>query len=177
MEEIKRIDRKLIAKGSIIDYYHDIMLLPDGSTTEYDLVSHKGAAAVRPVLSDGRIVMVRQYRNALERYTVEIPAGGLNEGEETKEAAARELSEETGYITDNLKLLLKLKTTVAFCNENIDIYVAHDLKPGKTHPDEGEYVDTKIYTLDELVDMIYSFKIQDSKTISAILAYKNKISM
>ena len=72
MEQIKRIDRKLIAKGSIIDYYQDTMLLPDGTTSQWDLIDHKGAAAVVPVLDDGRIVMVQQYRNALERNTLEV---------------------------------------------------------------------------------------------------------
>lgn len=175
MEQIKRIDRQLVANGSIIDYYHDIMLLPDGKTVPFDLIDHKGAAAVVPVLDDGRLVMVKQYRNALERVTIEIPAGGLNGREEpTIEAAKRELSEETGYCSDNLELLLSIKTTVAFCNEKIDIYVAKNLKPGKQHLDEDEFVEFEAFTVDELVDMIFECKIQDSKTIAAVLAYKEK---
>lgn len=175
MEEIKRIDRRLVSKGSIIDYYRDTMLLPDGRTSEWDFISHKGAAAVVPVLDDGRIIMVRQYRNALERYTIEIPAGGLNGSDEpTLVAAKRELSEETGFISDDLELLITIKTTVAFCNENIDIYVAKNLKSGKQHLDDDEYVEYEIYTIDELMEKIYSCEIQDSKTICALMAYKNK---
>lgn len=175
MEEIKRIDRRLVAKGTVIDYYRDTMELPDGKHVEWDLVDHKGAAAVVPVMDDGRIIMVRQYRNALERETIEIPAGGLNTREEpTLIAAKRELSEETGFLSDNLELLLSIKTTVAFCNEAIDIYVARDLMPGKQHLDEDEYVDYEVYTIDELTDKIYAREIQDSKTICALLAYKNK---
>ncbi len=175
MDEIKRIDRKKVISGSIIDYYKDVMLLPDGKTVEYDLIDHKGAAAIVPVLDDGRIVMVTQYRNALERYTLEIPAGGLNGRDEPMiEAAQRELAEETGYRSSDLEFLISIRTTVAFCNERIDIFVARNLKSGEQNLDEDEYVNYKAYTVEELVQMIYEGKIQDSKTICAILAYKEK---
>ncbi len=175
MEEIKRIDRQLIANGSIIDYYQDTMLMPDGKTAKWDLIDHKGAAAVVPVLEDGRIIMVRQYRNALERYTLEVPAGGLNtRTEPTYDAAKRELKEETGFDSEDLELLVRIKTTVAFCNENIDIYVARNLKPGNQHLDEDEYIEYEAYSVEELCQKIYNCEIQDSKTICAILAYKDK---
>ena len=92
-DEIRRIDRTLVHKGKIIDYYVDTMELPDGKQVEWDFIQHNGAAAVIPVTEDGRILMVSQYRNALERYTLEIPAGGLNPGEATDLAAARELDD------------------------------------------------------------------------------------
>ena len=76
MEEIKRISRDLVAHGAIIDYYQDTMQIPNGHVARWDFIKHKGAAAVVPVDDQGRIIMVRQYRNALERYTLEIPAGG-----------------------------------------------------------------------------------------------------
>lgn len=175
MEQFERLERKLVAKGTIIDYYHDVIKTPDGKIVTWDFIWNKGAAAVLPVKEDGRIIMVRQYRNALDRETIEIPAGGLNNPKEpTKEAAARELEEETGFKTDNLELLIRLKTTVAFCNENIDIYVARDLQPSKQHLDEDEYINVETYTLEELCDMIYAGKIQDSKTIAAIMSYKSK---
>lgn len=175
MEQIKRLSRNLVAHGTIIDYYHDTIELPDGKKATWDLVDHKGAAAIIPVLDDGRIIMVRQYRNALDRETLEVPAGGLNGREEpTLEAAKRELSEETGFISDDLELLLSINTTVAFCNEKIDIYVARNLKPGNQHLDEDEYIEYEAYTIDELTEKIYSYEIKDSKTICAILAYKDK---
>ena len=97
-EEFKRLNRELVYKGSIIDFYKDTVQVPDGNVVKWDFIKHQGAAAVLPVREDGKILMVRQYRNALDRYTLEIPAGGLNGADEpTKEAAARELSEETGY--------------------------------------------------------------------------------
>ena len=175
MEEYKRLSRELVAHGAIIDYYQDTMQIPNGNIAKWDFIKHKGAAAVVPIDEQGRLIMVRQYRNALERYTLEIPAGGLQTPEEpTRDAAARELSEDTGYHCDQLELLLSIRTTVAFCNEKIDIYVAEHLTPGKQHLDEDEYVQVKAYPLEELVEKIYAGEIQDSKTVAAILAYKDK---
>jgi ADP-ribose pyrophosphatase len=176
MEEIKRLSRDLIANGAIIDYYQDTMELPNGNTAKWDLIDHKGAAAMVAVREDGKLLMVRQYRNALGRETIEIPAGGLNGREEpTKLAALRELKEETGYETEDAELLLSIYTTVAFCNEKIDIYLATGLKrQGAQHLDEDEYVDVEAYDLEELKQMIFDCKIQDSKTICGILAYAQK---
>ena len=175
MDKFERIDRQLVAKGTIIDYYHDIVKVPNGNVVTWDFIGNKGAAAVVPVKEDGKIIMVRQYRNAIDRETIEIPAGGLNHPKEpTLEAAARELEEETGFKTEDLEFLISIKTTVAFCNENIDIYVARNLKPSKQNLDEDEFINVESFSIDELCEMIYAGKIQDSKTVSAILAYKNK---
>lgn len=175
MEEFKRLGRRLVAKGSIIDYYKDTVQVPNGNVVEWDFIGHNGAAAVVPVLDDGRILMVRQYRNALDRYTLEIPAGGLEGRDEpTKDAAARELEEEIGYKSNQLEFLISLRTTVAFCNEKIDIYVASQLQKSKQHLDEDEFIHVEAYTLDELQAMIFQGKIEDGKTISAIMSYAAK---
>lgn len=171
-EHIKRVDRILRYKGSILDIYSDVIETPDGHRANWDFIDHKGAAAVVPVLDDGRIIMVKQYRNALDRETIEIPAGGLNGWDEpTIKAAARELEEETGYKSDNLTKLISVVTAVAFCNEVIDVYVADNLVKTSQHLDEDEFIDVESYSLKELKEMIFEGKIQDSKTISAILAY------
>lgn len=175
MEEFKRIKRELIANGAIIDYYQDTMQIPNGNVAKWDLIDHKGAAAVVAVREDGKLLMVRQYRNALERETIELPAGGLNSREEPTDAAAmRELEEETGYVCDRVELLSSIYTTVAFCNEKIDIYVAKDLKPGKQHLDEDEFINVEAYSVEELKQMIYECKIQDAKTICGIMTYAAK---
>ena len=176
MENIKRIKRELVYKGSIVEFYRDTMAISNGNTVTFDHIEHKGAAAVIPVLPDGRIVLVHQFRNSVDRHTWEIPAGGLNSREEpTIIAARRELQEETGYTTDEeLELLISIHTTFAFCNEKIDIYVAHGLKEGTQHLDEDEFVDVKAFTVKEIKDMIYSGKMTDAKTISAIMSYSEK---
>ena len=178
MEEFKRLKRELVAKGAIIDFYQDTMQIPNGNTAKWDLIDHKGAAAVVAVREDGKLLMVRQYRNALERETIELPAGGLNSREEpTRDAAIRELEEETGYTCGSIELLNSIYTTVAFCNEKIDIYLAKDLKPGKQHLDEDEFINVEAYSVEELKQMIYECKIQDSKTICGILTYASKFAV
>ena len=175
-EEFKRLDRKLVYHGTIIDYYRDTIQVPNGNIAEWDFIGHKGAAAVVPVREDGKLLMVRQYRNALERETLEIPAGGLNGREEpTDQAAMRELQEETGYHTDHVELLTSIYTTVAFCNEKIDIYLARGLKDrGNQHLDEDEFINVEAYSVGELKQMIYDCRIQDAKTICGVLTYASK---
>ena len=171
MEQIKRLKRELKFEGTILKFYQDTMQIPNGNTAVWDFIAHKGAAAVVPVLPDGRIIMVRQYRNALERYTLELPAGAVNEVNEPKEICA---AEETGYRAGKLEWLINLNTTVAFCNEFIGIYLATELEKTHQHLDEDEYVDVEFCELAELMDMIYTGKITDGKTIAGILAYANK---
>ena len=176
MSEIKRIKRELEHQGVIVDFYSDYMQLPNGNTAKWDYIEHrKGAAAVVAVLPDGRILMVKQYRNAIERYTLELPAGARDSKEEPFEiCAARELEEETGYRCDNIEYLISIKTTVAFCNESVEVFLARDLVPTKQHLDPDEFVEIEAHTVEELCQWIYEGKIQDSKTVAGILAYKNK---
>lgn len=177
-EEFKRLSRDLVFAGSIIDYYKDTVQVPNGNVVKWDFIGHKGAAAVVPVTEDGKILMVRQYRNALDRYTLEIPAGGLNGADEpTKTAAARELEEETGYRSEDVEFLVSIYTTVAFCNEKIDIYVAKNLIQSSQNLDEDEFINVEAYTVAELKEMIYNSVIMDSKTICAIMTYASKYNI
>ena len=174
-EEFRRLNRELMYHGTIVDFYKDTIEVPNGNVVEWDIIGHKGAAAVLPVREDGKLLMVRQYRNALDRYTLEIPAGGLNGADEpTRDAAGRELEEETGYRSDDLEWLITIRTTVAFCNEKIDIYVAKNLIKSHQHLDEDEFINVEAYSVEELSRMILEGKIEDSKTISAIMSYKDK---
>ncbi len=175
MDEIKRVKRELIHRGKIVNFYEDYMALPNGNTAVWDYIEHKGAAAVVPVTKEGKILMVRQYRNALERYTLEIPAGAVNYlGEPKEECAARELEEETGYRAGTLEWLMNVNTTVAFCNEFIGVYVAQDLIPAKQHLDEDEFLNVEEHELEELLSMVYDGTITDAKTLAALLAYRVK---
>lgn len=172
-EEIKRVKRELMYKGTVLEVYKDSMEFANGNHEEWDFIKHNGAAAVVPVLDDGRILMVTQFRNALDRKTLEIPAGKLDDPEEEgRICAARELEEETGYRSDQLEWLINIRTTVALCNEKIEVYVARNLKAGVQNLDENEYVNVKAYTVDELKEKIFSGEIEDSKTIASVLAYE-----
>ncbi|MDD6667179.1 MAG: NUDIX hydrolase [Lachnospiraceae bacterium] len=174
-KHVERIDRKLVHKGSILDIYEDEMLLPDGKHETWDFVAHrKGAAAVLAVREDGKLIMVRQYRPALDRWTLEIPAGCRDSlTEDTAVTAERELEEETGYHCEKIQKLLSLKTTVAFCNEFVDVYLAEGLKDRKEQKlDEAEVIRLEEWDLPDLIDQIQKGIIQDSKTVSAVLAYQ-----
>jgi ADP-ribose pyrophosphatase len=117
--------------------------------------------------------MVRQHRPAIERFTLELPAGKIDEvGESKKACAARELEEETGYKASALELLVTVDTTVAICNEEIEIYLATGLVKTAQHLDEDEDINVEAYKLDDLIEMIRRQEIKDSKTVAGILAYK-----
>lgn len=174
-EEIERIERELVYTGTIVKFYKDHIKMPDGKMVHWDFIEHVGAAAVIPVTDDGKILMVRQYRNALDRYTLEIPAGALDSREEpTRDCAGRELEEETGYSSDDLEFLITINTTVAFCNELIDIYVARNLKKTQQRLDEDEFIDVEAWELSDLCEKIYRGELRDSKTVAALLAYACK---
>ena len=174
-QDIKRVKRERVYQGTVLDFYRDTMKFSNGNTEVWDYLHHKGAAAVLPVMEDGRVLMVRQYRNALERFTLELPAGALDAANEKGiVCAARELEEETGYRSEHLEWLITIRTTVALCNEKIDIYVAKNLIPSKQHLDPNEFVNVEAYTIDELKQKIFSGEIEDSKTVAAIMAYDVK---
>ena len=172
MEKIERVKRELVHKGAILDIYEDTVRLPNGKEEKWDFVSHRmGAACVLAVHPSGK-------RNALDRFTLEVPAGKRDSvDEDTSICAARELEEETGFRAGKLEKLLSLKSTVAFCDEFIDVYLATDLKEiGEQHLDEAEDIEIELYDLEDLLVMCYSGKLQDAKTVAAIMAYAAKMN-
>lgn len=174
MEPVKRLKRELRAKGTVINLYKD-MVEVNGNIAEWDYIHHDGAAAVVAVDTDGKLLMVRQYRNALDRFTLELPAGKLDDPEEpTLECAKRELEEETGYRAGKMEYLLTVNTTVAFCNEKIDLYLATDLTKTEQHLDPDEEINVERWDMEDLKKMIYEGKMTDSKTIAGLLTYDAK---
>ena len=162
-EEVKRVGRDLAYEGTVIKVYKDHMKFANGNTAEWDFIHHDGAAAVVPVMDDGKILMVTQYRNALERDTLEIPAGKLDApGEPGIECASRELEEETGYSSEDLEWLITLRTTVAFCDEKIDIYVAKNLIPSHQHLDEDEFLEVYKMPFAQVLKMVTEGEIIDA---------------
>lgn len=174
MEPVKRIKREIREKGSILTLYKDTVVV-NGVEAEWDYIHHGGAAAVVAVNDEGKLLMVRQYRNALDRDVLEIPAGKLDsENEPTIECAKRELEEETGYQAEEMMYLLTINTAVAFCNEKIDIYLARNLKKTQQNLDPDEIVEVELWDLEDLKELIYKGELTDAKTISAILTYETK---
>lgn len=177
MSPYKRLKRDLVQKGRIIDFYKDTIEVNGNKQTTFDFIHHNGASAMVPVDQDGKILMVRQYRNAVDSYTLEIPAGGRNPGEDNLTCAIRECEEETGYKAGEVHHLIDVYTTVAFSNEKICIYYTTGITPSKQNLDEDEYVTIERHSLEDLVTMILKGEILDAKTVAAILAYKAKVGL
>lgn len=168
---VERLSRELKYQGTILKVYEDTVKVR-GHEAKWDFIHHDGAAAVVAVTAEGKLLMVRQYRNALDRYTLEIPAGKLDSPDEPKiQCAYRELEEETGFYTDHLEYLLSINTTIAFCDEALDVFLARDLKPSSQNLDPDEEIQVEEWELADLLDLIYTGKMTDGKTVASILAY------
>lgn len=173
MEKFKILGKTLEHHGRIVDFYSYDMLVPNGNHTRWDVIEHKGAAAIVPVDDEGNIILVRQYRGAIDDLLLEIPAGGRDSVEEDfAVCAARELEEEIGYRSEEIHHLVDYHSAAAYTSEKIAIYYTEKLIPSEQHLDENEFVRIERYPLSKLVDMIASGEITDGKTIAAIMAYK-----
>ena len=174
MRRYEKIEQRLMHQGKVVGFYEDIVKLPSGKVVTWDLVKHKGAAAVVPVTDKGNSLLVKQYRNALDQETLEIPAGGIEPGETGLECVTREIEEETGYRAGRMEHLMTIITAIGFCDEKIPIYVAFDLKLSHQNLDEDEFIDVQEYTPEQIKEMIFDGRIIDAKTISGVLGYFQK---
>ncbi|MFC3931392.1 NUDIX hydrolase [Streptococcus dentapri] len=169
--EEKTLKRDILFEGQIMTVAKDQVALPDGKTSSRELVFHRGAVAVLAITPDNKIIIVKQYRKAIEDISYEIPAGKLEEGEAGQEVAAalRELEEETSY-TGQLELLYEFYTAIGFCNEKIKLYLAKNLQPVENprSQDDDEFLELLELSYQECVDMVQSGQIKDAKTIVAL---------
>lgn len=171
--EEKQISREEIFSGVALHVVKDEILLPNGKRSVREISLHVGAAAIIPILPDGRVVMERQYRYAHQRVMLEIPAGKLDSADEPPiEAAKRELLEETGAVAGKITSLGKIAPSPALINEIIHLFMAEDLTFGERKLDDGEFLDVDLIPLDTLYTMVMNGEITDSKTQIAILKAK-----
>ena len=145
-----------------------------GQKVERHVVLHPGAVAILPILSDGRIVLVRQYRVAVDESLIELPAGTIEPGEEPSATARRELMEETGYRAGTLIPVIKFFASPGFVREEMRLYKATGLIPGPTAMDDDEKIETLLVDMPQAMKMIQSGEIKDAKTIIGLLWYHNQ---
>lgn len=167
--EEKTVSRKHIYKGSFISVDQLEVILPNGKQASRDLVVHPGASVVIPISKNNELYMVRQYRKAIEIESLEIPAGKLDEGEDPKVCAERELKEETGLEASELKHIIDIHSAPGFCDEVLHMYVATGLHEGESCADEDEFISSEKMPVNKLVDMVVNKEITDAKTIIGIL--------
>jgi ADP-ribose pyrophosphatase len=168
--EEKTLRTEQIFSGKVISLQVEEVELPNGKTSKREIIKHPGAVAVIALTDDEKIVMVEQYRKALERNIIEIPAGKLEKGEEPKGCAIRELEEETGYACENIDWLISFYTSPGFADELVHLYVATGLKKklNAAALDEDEFVNLVEVSLDEALDLMKEQKIFDAKTAFAV---------
>ena len=168
--EEKQISREEIFLGEVLHLVRDEVLLPSGDVSKREICLHIGAAAIIPVLHDGRVIMERQFRYAHGREMLEIPAGKLNfPNEDPLEAAKRELREETGAVAQKIRFLGKIATSPALINEVIYLYMAEEITFGERELDSDEFLDVELIDLNDLYEMLLRGEICDAKTQIAIL--------
>ena len=159
-----------IFDGTFLHVRRDTVRLPNGKEGVREWIRHPGAAAVLPLLPDGNVILVRQYRHPIGKVTLEVPAGKLDaEGEDPLHCARRELSEETGYTAEQYDKLTTIATTVGFSNEYIHLYLARQLSSGRQHTDEDEFVNVVQMPLKEALHLVNTGEIIDAKTIISLM--------
>ncbi|HHY64547.1 MAG TPA: NUDIX hydrolase [Clostridiaceae bacterium] len=164
----KTLTKKTVYEGTIFNVEKLTVELPNGHIASRDIIRNPGAAVVIPVIDDC-IVLVEQFRKAAEKNFLELPAGKLEQGEDPKECAARELKEETGYTAGKIEKVMSLYPAPAFADEMLHIFLATDLEKGEAEPDEDEFVSARVCRLEEALEMIDQGIINDGKTVAGIL--------
>src|SRR5256885_228246 len=167
----KVLRSKIIYKGPIFGIRRDEVLEPTGVRTVREVITHPGSVVVLPVLPDGRIVLIRQWRHATRLFMWELVAGRIDAGENVREAAARELIEETGYRAKRFRVFLDVFPTPGFLEERMFILLAEGLTAGEAEPEEDEKIIPRAYSRKQLDEMIGDGKLRDAKSIAGILYY------
>jgi len=162
---------KVVYQGKVFGVRQDEIVEPDGLRATREVISHPGSVVILPVLTDGRIVMVRQYRHAARQYLWELVAGRMDNGESVKDGAARELREETGYRAKRFTEFLDVFPTPGFLEERMHILLAEGLTAGKAEPEADEKLVSHAYLPEELEKMMKMGALRDAKSIAGILYY------
>jgi ADP-ribose pyrophosphatase len=171
----KLIESQRIFTGAVFDVDRDRIIEEEGIEIVREVVRHPGGAGGLPLLEDGRVILVRQYRHPAGRELLEIPAGRIEDGEMPLDCAAREIEQETGFRARHLEKLAEFYTTPGFCEEKLHIYLATGLVAAPRQLDHDEFVDVVDLPLADAVDMAKRGEIEDSKTIIALLLAEGRI--
>jgi len=168
---VSKLNEEILYRGRIFDLARETHRMPDRREAHFEIIQHPGGAAALPVLADGRIILIRQFRPVAEDFILEIPAGRLEAGENARDCIVRELQEEIGYRAAKIESLGAVYSSVGFCNEQIHLFIAKELTATATDLEPDEFIEPTIMELSEALKLISSGKIADAKTQLALLRY------
>jgi ADP-ribose pyrophosphatase len=163
------IDSKVVFEGRILTLRVDTVRLPNGRETTREIAEHSDSVCIVPIDDDGNVVLVRQFRKPVDMDLLEVPAGGIEEGEVSDEAVQRELQEEIGYTAGNLRHLSSFWLAPGWCTEYMHAYLATDLTPSSLVADDDEFITVVRVPLAESLRLVQEGQIRDAKSISALL--------
>jgi len=171
MTELKEstVSSETVYDGSFLDVRKDIVNLPDGNTSTREWINHPGAACIIPIMPDGKLALIKQYRYPVQSTMIELPAGKLDVGEKPEVCAIRELEEEIGYLADKLTFVTKIHPAIGFANEEMWIFLAENLVKSQINTDHDEFVELIPTSIEDAVRMVWNGAITDVKTIIGIL--------
>ena len=149
-----------------------VQVLPDGRAHEREVVVHPGAVTILPILDDGRVCLIRNYRVAVGETLIELPAGTLDTGENPAETARRELIEETGFRAQNIEPLCEFFMSPGILSERMFVFVATGLQAGESALEAGEQIEPLLVSWEDAIKLIASGDIRDAKSIAALLFYE-----
>ena len=168
----RTVESKTVYQGKIVTLLVDQAELPNGKEALREVVLHPGGVAILPLDQDGNVTLVQQYRYPFHELLLELPAGKLDEGEDHRAAAARELGEETGLEAGELTYLGCLLASPGFCTERLHMYLARDLRRSVSHPDDDEVLNVVTMPFGEIARQVMDGTIEDAKTVATVLKVK-----
>ena len=175
MSQERTLHSQRIYEGKIVNLRVDTVELPSGKKTKREIVEHGGCTAIVALDSEKNVLLVRQYRKAVERMLLEIPAGGIEPGEEPLEGARRELEEETGFSAERWEHLSVFYTSPGFCTEFMHLYLATELQPAERAADDDEHIEVVRVPLKKSLELVASGEICDAKSIAGLLLALRKV--
>jgi ADP-ribose pyrophosphatase len=170
-ETAQVLSSEILYQGPVFGLRRDELIEPTGLRTKREVITHPGSVVVLPVLPDGRIVMIEQYRHATKQFLMELVAGRMEPGEDAKAAGARELAEETGYRAKKMKVFLDVFPTPGFLEERMFVLLASDCVAGPASPEDDEKIVCTVYEPAKLEQMIHKGKLHDAKSVAGLLYY------
>ena len=170
----RQLSSRSVFEGRVVSLRVDEVLLPGGGTSTREIIDHRPAVVIVPIDESGNLLLVRQYRYAVGETLLEAPAGVVEEGEDPDETAQRELQEEVGRISGDLRKLGEFWATPGFCNELMHAYVARDLSHSSLAADDDENITVVAVPVAEALDMIAAGTIRDAKTIATLLLARHQ---